>query len=221
MKRNFESKISDYNLNNYNMIGKGYFSEVYQISDNEVLKVYQRPAFYTAYSVLKKLKHFDLESFYKIFKLYTDNEKRLLGYVMKYYKPENIDILTMPKDFILDNYAKMYQDMIYLSYKGIQICDLDIHNIILNSDGITILDADNYAFSRLINRSNIDALNNLFINLFCYHLGLYHIPDGLNLENFNKVVKNDLFNFEMEPVTLARTLKRYQTPIDYIKRKSK
>lgn len=221
MKQNFPKKISDYSLDKSKIIGKGFFSEVYKVSDNEVLKVYNRPAFSSAYPVLKKLNRFELESFYKIFKFYTDDEKRLLGYIMKYYQPENIDILTMPTDFVLDNYAKMYQDMMFLAYKGISVDDLDIQNVILNKDGITIVDADNYGFYRLITRNNINALHTLFTNLFCYHLGLYHHSRNVDVQNFHDTVKRELFHSEMEPVTLARTLRKSHTPLDYINNKKR
>ena len=55
-----------------------------------------------------------------------DETNTFVGYTMKYYKPEKIDILTMPTDYTLENYQKIYNSAKKLDLSKASHLDLNI-----------------------------------------------------------------------------------------------
>ena len=63
---------------------------------------------------------------------------------MKYYDSEDIDVLTMPMSYILDNFYDLFESVTKLSDKNILIQDLHDGNVITNKNQIIVIDADMY-----------------------------------------------------------------------------
>ena len=152
---------------NWELVGSGLYGTVYQIDNNVCLKHISYP-FNTNKEIIKEFMKLDLPSFYKIYKLLFNKDKGITGYIMKYYKNEEIDIMTMPIEYTLDNLASMLKDIRIISEKNILVEDAHTDNVILNNDRIIIIDVDNYSLSQrsdILNK-NIYSIYSLFQNIY-------------------------------------------------------
>ena len=108
---------------------------------------------------------------------------------MKYYDSEDIDVLTMPMSYILDNFYDLFESVTKLSDK----------NILINP-------SKNEAI-----RANYKKLCYLFRDLFINAISTYHI------ELFDVgLIINSLFDYRRDTTSIYRKLKSYKYPIDYI-----
>ena len=136
---------------------------------------------------------------------------------MKYYKNEPIDILTMPTDYTLDNFYNIYRSINKISKNKILINDMHIGNIIMNNNDIIIIDIDYYdkeysATFDKINKSNYVSLINLFTDIYIESLRNHTNPSPEEIKSIlNLFSKSENVNM------IAKKLKRYKYPIDYIK----
>ena len=91
----------------------------------------------------------------------------IFGYLSEYYLKEDIDILTMPVDYTFDNLCSLYDSFVLLSEHNIRVSDACPQNVILNNNGITIIDTDFYYVDNRNNKlstlkNNIYDLGELF-----------------------------------------------------------
>lgn len=207
------NEMRKYNIDdNYIEGGCGY---VYRIDDDKCLKLFSE--FYMfELDVIKAVRKLQLASFYEIYDLLFNEEKQFSGYTMKYYKPEDINILTMPIDYTLDNLFRIYKDLRMLSKAKIYAFDCDSHNVIMNSKNITIIDTDIYYFRKeddknKIYKDNYEILLNLFKSLYYEQIKLL----GFSYKDIEDLL-DYLFDEHKQLNNVEKKLTKYKYPIDYV-----
>ena len=200
---------------NWELVGSGLYGTVYQIDNNVCLKHISYP-FNTNKEIIKEFMKLDLPSFYKIYKLLFDKYNEITGYIMKYYKNEEIDIMTMPIEYTLDNLASMLKDIRIISEKNILVEDAHTDNVILNNDRIIIIDVDNYSLSQrcdILNK-NIYSIYSLFQNIYVESMLKYY-----EVTNEELIVTRKLF-YGKDIDYIYNELSNYKYPIEYVRKKS-
>ena len=195
------------------ILGYGLYGVVYKIGKDKCLKHITNDSRSNS-EVIEEIMKLDLESFYKIYKLLYDRDGYFSGYTMKYYDGEDIDILLMPTDYTLDNFAKMERDIKKISEKNIFVDDLHTENVILNRNELIVIDVDNYTFStneNLLN-SNITEVYRLFKELYIESMIKNYSETVDELRVIRQLFKSNNNIYD--------ELKGYKYPIDYIKKKS-
>lgn len=194
---------------------RGNYGIIYKITDDKCFKYFYLGNVAEMLDVMKDIRDLDLDNFYKIYDFLFDNNGDFCGYTMKYYQDNNIDIMTMPMDYTIDNLRRIANSVKKLSDNQISVIDLKEHNIIMDENNITVIDVDLYTRSNCshdyLSEINIDALYRMFINLCYYTLSKKHfttIDDTTYL--------TELFNYKEDVDTLCKKLAKYKYPIDYI-----
>lgn len=213
-------KPVEYNLDSMPLLGKGMFGKVYKASDETCLKCFnyeqkqnERP--------LKIIRDLSLPSFYDIYSFYYTGEEGLIGYLMKFYPKEDIDILGIHKDYLLKNFEQMYEDFGLISQNSMDIVDLNYNNIIFTEEKMIIIDADLYRLSNSSNaftkKMNKKHLLFLYINLIIRQLTIKYGYDERKLS----LIKDELVNFFYDkvknPRAFERKLKEFERPIEFIR----
>lgn len=216
-------KINPY-IKKDNRLGGELHGNVYKLTDDICIKIYKKSGEIDK-EVLELIKELNLRNFYQIYDLLFDKKGLLKAYTMKYYKQEEIDILTMPILYTLNNLFNLLSSVDTLSKNNISICDLHTGNMILGDTNITIIDTDLYTFNKFytmdkLEYKNIDSLAYLFQEIYLEALITYH-PKLYTKESI-EIIKN-LFQiqnkFRCEKTFML--LEQYDYPIDYIKRRIK
>ena len=162
-----------YNLDTDNFIDEGEYGRVYLTSDNKCLKIFKQSISRKdkmsfdedVFNIIRKLKPKNIYTLGDLY--YNKSLTRILGYLSEYYSKEDINILTMPVDYTFDNLCSLYDSFVLLSEYNIRISDTCPQNVILNNNGITIIDTDFYYIDAnsnklAIKKSNIYDLGELF-----------------------------------------------------------
>lgn len=207
-----------------NKIGGRTHGNVYKISDNECIKIYDKNVEIDT-KVLKLIKELELKNYYRILELYYTIKGQLKGNKMIYYNPENIDILTMPTEYTLKNLFDIADSIEILTQNNIQVEDTHSENIIMDKKNITITDVDLYSFNRFRTKEQLEIKNTsklayLFKEIYIEAISDYHIDYKSN--NTSQLI-NELFTF-YTPNNIEKVYKkltRYKYPIDYIKHNSR
>lgn len=214
----------NYILDNQNIIGEGEYGIVYKLNYDTCLKLYynNEPINRDILSVIRNLK---LQNYYRIYAFLYDYKSNFKAHTMKYYKQEQLDILTMPTIYTLNNLFNLLMDIDTLNKNNILISDMHTGNVILGYSEITIIDADLYKFNNLyradtLKYKNLSSLGHLLEQIYLEALTEYH--SELKSKEVVETIKN-LFQFQNkfnceEPF---RMLEKYYYPIDYIKRRIK
>ena len=204
-------------------IGGEVCGNVYRINSDECIKKFKSKNMRIDKETLLLIQELGLENFCKINKFLYNKNRVIIGYLMKYYQSENIDILTMPTDYTIDNLYKLYNSVIKLSKNNVFISDMHTVNIIMNKNGITIIDYDLYVLNGyftgpLLEYKNIYSLRYLFKEIYKEALVEYH-------KEYNSEISRCLIDcaFEMwtkeELDKTCKKLTKYKYPIDYIIKK--
>ena len=203
-------------------IGGEVYGSVYKVNVEECVKKFKSKNMIVDKDALLLIQELDLDNFCKIKKLLYNKSRILIGYLMKYYQNENIDILTMPTEYTVDNLYKLYNSVIKLSKNNIFICDMQTGNIIINTNEITIIDYDLYVLNGyftgpLLEYKNIYSLRYLFKEIYKEALVEFH--KEVNTEFHRKIIDStfELWNREELDKTCKKLI-RYKYPIDYIKK---
>ena len=111
-------------LTNKEIIGKGSAGVVYEVDAISCYKkIYNKD--YTSIEdqaeVLKTIKNLKLSNFCKIKDININGNGYVMGYYMPIYNNQDLDIMRLPKDYLLDSYKNIYNDILLLSKKGIYI----------------------------------------------------------------------------------------------------
>jgi len=211
-------------------LGSGAFGKVYKSTNNTCVKIYnteeseriEKEVFY----LLKSLK---LPNFYRLYELLYQNRWNIIypqkpvGYISEYIEENEINILTMPTDYTLDNLYTLKSSIEQLIKNKVKITDLHSGNVIMNRNKITVIDADFYSIETKrtkeeLKTRNLDQLAKLFIELYKDEIYYLTKVTGLNEQsNRNKIY--DLFteNEELNIDKVFKKLRRYKYPIDYFK----
>jgi len=168
-------------------------------------------------NILKTINNLHLSNFCRIEEIFYDSNGYVVGYTMPIYHEEGLDVLALPKDYILDSYQNIYNGVLKLSEEGIFMDDFGSHNSFITKDGIIIFDFDKYSkqdnpvYLRL---RNLAKLNILF-NQICKDEALYkHSIYDPRVVDANI---DFLFGARTNPEFLNDALSKYQTPIEYLK----
>lgn len=162
---------------------------------------------------LKIIRGLNLEGMYRLKDFLFDDRGKFMAYTMNYYEESPVDFLTWPVEYTISNYLKFWHIVDEMIRKGIFIVDLHDGNVIVNDEGMTIIDVDMYVASRYILPSKIKehdyrALANIFISLYYISLCDYH---GKRYRDICGKVE-ELFS---DRKCVSKKLSRYKYPIDY------
>ena len=205
-----------------NKIGGEQCGLVYKLDGDECFKKFRSKSMRVNKEALVLIQDLGLENFCKIKRFLYNERKTIIGYLMEYYKKEDIDILTMPMDYTIGNLCKLYNSVIKLSQNNIYISDMHTGNIIMNSNSIIIIDYDLYVLNGyftgpLLEYKNIEALKYLFQEIYKDALIEFH-------KEYNTEANRSLIDGTFELWTkegfnkTCKKLVRYKYPIDYIKK---
>ena len=217
-----------YNLDTDNFIDEGEYGRVYLTSDNKCLKIFKQSISRKdkmsfdedVFNIIRKLKPKNIYTLGDLY--YNKSLTRILGYLSEYYSKEDINILTMPVDYTFDSLCSLYNSFILLSEYNIHVSDACPQNVILNNNGITIIDTDFYYIDAnsnklAIKKSNIYDLGELFS--WIYMNSLKETDFNKRSAMIDKIEK--LFipigTFGVEPV--IKKLAKYKYPIDYLQKR--
>lgn len=218
-----------YNLDTNNLIGEGEYGKTYLLNNNKCLKVFNEKisrkdnnSFFNE-EAFKRIKALNLKNFYKIYDIYYNRTlTKTSGYLSEYYQSEDIDILTMPVDYTLDNLCILYDSFYSLAENNIYTNDVSPRNVILNSNSITVIDTDMYYINyksdnKMVYHNNFYDLGELFSWL--YMESLKETDHQKRCELIDKIQKifMPVGTFGVEPV--IKKLSKYKYPIDYLKKR--
>ena len=214
-----------YNLDTDNFIDEGEYGRVFLTSDYICLKIFKQSISRKdkmsfdedVFNIIRKLKP---KNIYTLGDLnYNKSLTRILGYLSEYYSNKDINILTMPVDYTFDNLCSLYDSFVLLSEYNIRISDTCPQNVILNNNGITIVDTDFYYIDTnsnksAIKKSNIYDLGELFA--WIYMRSLEEIDFDKRSAMIAKIERlfMPIDTFGVEPV--IKKLAKYKYPIDYL-----
>lgn len=214
-----------YNLDTDNFIDEGEYGRVYLTSNNKCLKIFKQSISRKdkmsfdedVFNIIRKLKPKNIYTLGDLY--YNKSLTRILGYLSEYYSKEDINILTMPVDYTFDNLYSLYDSFVLLSEYNIRISDTCPQNVILNNNGITIIDTDFYYIDAnsnklAIKKSNIYDLGELFS--WIYMNSLKEIDFDKRSAMIAKIERlfMPIDTFGVEPV--IKKLAKYKYPIDYL-----
>ncbi len=219
-----------FSFNEGQVLGEGSFGKTYKLPDDTCYKIFNNSISRKeessefseeVFNILKTLK---LKNFYELYEIfYNRGLTRVTGYSSKYYKPEEIDILTMPTDYTLNSLYNIYESIQKMSEQKILITDMHEGNAILDSNKVTIIDTDlyyksifNYDKKEILN-SNIYSLYSLFMKIYYDAIDKYHEQD---FKHLSKKVDDLFFPKRVNNVdTICKKLIKYKYPIDYLRKK--
>ena len=218
-----DKKRHSLNINNF--IGEGEYGRVYLTNDNKCLKIFKQSISRkdkksfdeAAFNIIRELKPKNIYTLGDLY--YNKSLTRILGYLSEYCAKEDIDILTMPVDYTFDSLCSLYDSFVLLSEHNICVSDACPQNVILNNNGITIVDTDFYYIDTnsnksAIKKSNIYDLGELFA--WIYMRSLEEIDFDKRSEMIAKIERlfMPIDTFGVEPV--IKKLAKYKYLIDYL-----
>lgn len=214
------------------LLGTGTRGKVYLTPDKECIKVWtntEEAPFEN--NIFDELKSLSLPNYYILESLLFKNKKDIflnnaIGYLYQYTESTDIDILTTPKSYTLDNLNELLKANKILTQNNIMANDARyIKNVILNNNSIIAIDVDlytkvHYLSSRELERSNITELEELFKELYIDSIIKYH-QELNNLKTKSLLYGRNLFalNYREGVSELSKKLSKYKYPIDYLKQK--
>lgn len=207
-----------------NRIGGELYGDVYKLSEEECIKICKDKNEAPDKEVLMLIRSLMLKNYYEIYDLLYRKNGVLKAYTMKYYKNEDIDILTMPTEYTLDNLYNLYTSVEKLTKNNIFISDMHTGNIILSSDKITVIDVDLYTINKYYNSrglrtKNSLALEYLFREIFLEALNEYHIEYPRTArDTITELFTSYSGNIEEK---VCKELSTSKYPIDYVRKKIK
>lgn len=217
-----------HNITINNLLGEGTYGKIYLTSDNKCLKVFKesisrKDKDYFDEDVFNIIRQLKLKNFYKLYDLYYNKTlTKILGYLSEYYQKEDIDILTMPVDYTLNNLCNLYDSFLLLSKYNICISDVSMENTIINTREIRVIDTDLYykdnkSSTIELLKNNIYTLGDLFICIYISSLKETDINKRIKM--IEKIQRLFTINstFGVEPV--IKKLIKYKYPIDYLRKR--
>jgi len=149
--------------------------------------------------------------------LYNSNGE-FMAYKTMFYDKKDIDILTMPVEYTIENMRRLYRVSDVLGDNNIRIEDLHNQNVILTEDGIIIIDADRYTYDPSINPNDYNKrfVNTVFTLLYMDSPSVKLLTEDYNYQDISNSMQQLLLRSNPEQV--GKKLVRYKRPIDYIKK---
>lgn len=203
----------------FTRIGGEEYGNVFKISEDVCLKVYKRGKLVNK-EILMFIKNLKLKNFYEIYEFLYNKSGDFKAHTMKYYLPEEVDILTMPVDYTLDNLYNLFISVSILTDNNIFVSDMHTGNAVIDYNNITVIDTDIYTFNQFfsvgrLEQKNLFALRYLFTEIYMESLIKFHsdLSSYINREQIGGI-----FSF-YDNISLDKTYKklsRYKYPIDYL-----
>lgn len=224
---NEEGKRVVYKLNENDRIGnESMCSKVYLLPENKCLKVLNKDTTISGEEVLRLIRKYNLTNFYNIHELFFNKKGDIKAYISDYYEPYDIDILTSSTDYTLDNLFGIYSSILKLTQESVFISDMHDENVIIGEKKMTVIDADFYSITSLMDnekltRLNIGAIRTLFTTIYINMMKKYHEENSGFLST---IAIQDLFmgiNSVTGIESVVRKLEKYKYPIDYINKTKK
>ena len=166
--------------------------------------------------VINTMSKLPLRNFCKLLEIFQEDNK-VTGYTMQKYQEEDISILYVAKDYLLDSYRNLYNDMLTLAENYICVDDFKASNVFITMDGIVAYDFDLYSkktskeTARII---NIARLNIMFNELLKTEL-LTKSHSDYNDEYLRQI--DNLFNARTNIDSLEEQLYNFNRVIDYMR----
>ena len=166
--------------------------------------------------VINTMSKLPLRNFCKLLEIFQEDNK-VTGYLMQKYQEEDISILYVAKDYLLDSYRNLYNDMLTLAENYICVDDFKASNVFITMDGIVAYDFDLYSkktskeTARIL---NIARLNIMFNELLKTEL-LTKSHSDYNDEYLKQI--DILFNARTNIDSLEVQLYNFNRVIDYMR----
>ena len=197
----------------HHTFNQGTYSRIYDYNEDTCFKVFKEANIYRPEPIII-LKSLDLKNFYQIIDLLYDSNHVYSGYLMKLYQSIDKDILT-DKEYLVESVNNIYDSISCLTRNNILVSDLHRNNLILTSDGIIMLDCDDFTKSKLDETSQLNnfRFKSLLTSLLFDCLVKKHNPKNLDMgiKLVQRLVEEDRFGLDH----FNKTMNLYQKPIDY------
>ncbi len=160
-----------------NVIGAGSYGVIYDNYDGTATKVIRAKTL--APDVLIKIKELNLENFYKILGINIGNnaigKPYVKAYRMNIIKDDNKFLINSDIDFFITNVNVLLNGLKVLSENYILANDLHSDNLIVNNEGINVIDCDLYKYipeytQEMIYNDNISKLHEAIKDLLLEEL---------------------------------------------------
>lgn len=201
-----------------NLIASGSKADIYRIGNGKCIKQFKSSKRKVSVEVLKFFRDEYLNNFLKICDILYDDKDRVRAYTALEYISSEVDLLTLSSDYLIDNLFGMIESIRRISDRLITVMDMNIWNTVVNESEIVVVDIDgytvldDYSLRDKIYDFNLDAVRNLFINLYDDSLVRYHSAEGLSsgsmaIDNLFSLIDKDI---------VYKKLSRCRYPIDYL-----
>lgn len=165
--------------------------------------------------IFNYFRNFNDPNFCKLYDLLYNKDKKVVAYTMKYYKSTIDNILSMPVDYLVENFSAIYDAMDRLAKDLVLVVDLHNRNMILTSDNIVVVDFDKYRREKskpydVILCINTSALYYAFSKMLNDALSKIGIKTADNV-----LLVSELFSFGTDPLVLKRRLSGCKSIRDY------
>lgn len=191
------------------------FKELKDIEPKKPLTIFDDTPTVISEDIFNYFKNFNDPNFCKLYDLLYDKDKKVVAYTMKYYKSAIDNILSMPAEYLVDNFNAIYDAMDRLARDLVLVVDLHNRNMILTSDNIVVVDFDKY---RREESKSYDAILDINTSALYYSFSkmLNSALKSLGLASANnKLLVSDLFSYGTDPLVLKRRLRGCKNVRDY------
>ncbi len=189
----------------------GTYGKIYPYNDNKCLKVFNNVGFHRPDPIIT-IKELSLPNFYKISDLLYNEDFKYIGYIADFYKPDDFNILD-DKEYLVNAVNNIFNGIVTLTNRGFLVVDLHTGNVIVNKDGITVIDCDDYVKTNNDNMdTNIYRYKSMIKTLLYDYLTKYNVKDLMGA--YQKLV--DLVDINSLNIDhFNNVMRRYKKPIDY------
>ena len=192
-------------------ISSGTYGTIYPYGEDKCLKKFKYVGYQQPDPIIT-IKNLSLANFYKIGDILYNEDFKYIGYISDFYRPDDFDILS-DKEYLTCEVNNIYKSIDILTNNGYQVVDLHTGNVIVNKDGITIIDADNYQKTNIDNRElNMYRFKSMIRTLMYDYLVKNKVSDLMTA--YNQLVRL----LDMNSLNINHfnnVMKRYKKPIDY------
>ena len=202
-----------------NILGAGSYGIIYDNYDGTATKVLRGKTINPG--ALIKIKELNLKNFYKVLDIYTRNNEignpYLKAYRMDIIDEDNTLLVNSNKDFVFDNIYSLVEDLRILSNNYIYANDLHCDNLMVNKEGIKVIDCDMYKYMLdypvdFLFKNNCDLLKEAICELLCEELHQVSL-----FRTFKKKRIHNLFD-EKSFDEIYKELNDSKTILEYIKK---
>lgn len=166
--------------------------------------------------VIDTMSKLPLSNFCKLLEVFHEDNK-VTGYTMQKYQEEDISVLYIAKDYLLDSYRNLYNDMLILAENYICVDDFKASNVFITMNGIVAYDFDLY--SKKTSKEIAKALNIARLNIMFNELLKTELLIKSQSEYKDEYLKqiDNLFNARTDIDSLESQLYNFNRIIDYIR----